>query len=253
MKNLLYYLMAFGLCISCSTDAPDESPQTPDPVNGVSPYLLEKYTIASVNGTFETVYTYDETGMVLQDNLQIFPANLNSLSDPYIIKGGTLKLFCDSKKRVVKTEADTYRITYAYDGQDRITREITESLLYSRSDTTLYTYYNAGENNFEGTSYQTRSPLYTINTDGSPTRFYGYTYKNHYFSPSVKLKSWMTYPYNYGKLQDAPRVRYTYTTVNGTLRSESFTHTLDEQGLIIKTVHNYLGGYSEYTYSYIKR
>ncbi|MCD8539417.1 MAG: hypothetical protein LRY55_06355 [Leadbetterella sp.] len=241
------------LLVSCSKDEPVEEKDIPDPVNGVSEYLLEKSTTGSVHGSATTTYSYDENGVLVSDELEVFPARLGSLTEPYVIKKGNLKLYCDDKKRVVKEEGENYYVLLEYDAQDRIQRRIGVYLPYDRKDTTLYTYYNPGENNFEGASYHTRSSLYTINRDGLPTLFSGHQYENYYYSPTVKLKSWITYPYNYGKIPDTPLVRYNYTTLNGSLRQEGFTHTLDERGLIIKTVHNYLGGVTENTYSYIKR
>jgi len=252
MKKLLknpVYLLLVALSVSCSTDEPEEKKETVDPVNGVSDYLLEKAVVSTAGGSSTTTYAYDENGVVISDALRVFPANLNSSSEPYVIKEGNQKLFCDSKKRVVKEEIEGYQTFYEYDGQDRISRKILLNLAANRRDTTEYTYFVPGENNFEGASFQAKTPVYTTNT----THFERYKYENYYFSPAIKLKSWVTYPYNYGKIQDAPLVRYTYTTVNRSLRQESFTPELNEQGLIVKTVHNYLGGSSEYTYSYIKR
>lgn len=141
---------------------------------------------------------------------------------------------------------------YEYDELGRIERKIEVNLEHNLKDTTTYTYYQPGENNFEGASYKTRSPGRMINPDGSVTRYLD-IYKTYYFSPSIKLKSWITYPYNYGRIFDAPMVRYVYTTEIGNTRTESSTHTLDEQGLIIKTVQNYPGGSREETYSYVKK
>lgn len=254
MKYLLCFLMA-GLLMSCDTDEPAEKKDIVDPVNGVSEYLLEKSVSASSSSPGEpltTTYSYDENGVVFTNDLWIFPENLNSSSEPYVLKGN-LKLFCDSKKRVTREESGGYHTFYEYDGQDRIERKIVVNLQNSRKDTTLYTYFEPGGNNFEGASYQTRSPNYTVNPDGSITRYLSDITRNYYFSNTIKLKSWMTYPYSYGKIADAPVVRYTYTTINGSLRQETFTHTLDENGLIVKTDHNFLGGMAQTTYSYIKR
>ncbi len=252
MKYLFYLLLA-GLFVSCNTDEPGEKNEIPDPVNGVSEYLLEKSLLTTSVGSATTTYSYDKNGVIISYDLEVFPANLNSLSDPYVMKGRNMKLFCDSKKRVVKEETENYHTFYEYDGQDRIQRKIGVYLPYDRKDTTIYTYFNPGENNSEGFSYRTRSTEYTINTDGTPTRFFRYKYEDYYFSPTVKLKSWVTYPHNYGRIPDAPVVRYVYTTLPGAIRVETFTHTLDERGLIIKTVQNYFGGTTENTYSYIKR
>lgn len=252
MKYLFYFLVA-GSLVSCDTDEPSEEKDIADPVNGVSEYLLlERKTSASGGQMTLATFEYDENGVVKSSD-DVIPENLNRLSKPYIIWNGYLSLFCDHKKRVVKAETSYSRELYTYDEKDRIATKIVEHLDFNLKDTTVYTYYEPGENNHNGASYTTRSGNYDINPDGSVTRYFGYIVKNYYLSPTIKLKSWFTLPYNYGKIADAPVVRYTYTTKNGSMREETYTHTVDERGLIIKTEHRYLGGGAESTYSYIKR
>lgn len=249
----LFYLLLTGLFVSCNTDEPVEEKEIPDPINGVSEYLLEKSVTATVSGSATTNYSYDEEGVVITNDLWILPANLNSLSEPYVQKGLHMKLYCDSKKRVVKEETGGEDTFYEYDSHDRLQRKITVIQQLNRRDTVTYTYFQPGENNHDGNSLRVMTPKYIADTDGKPTRFDGYLYQNYYYSHTIKLKSWVTYPYNYGRIPDAPVARYTYTTLNGSLRQEGFTHTLDDRGLIIKTVHNYLGGVTETEYSYIKK
>jgi len=252
MKFLFLFLIA-GFLMSCDTGEPRDEKDIADPVNGVSEYLLQEERSFTSGGQMTlSTYEYDENGVVKISN-DVVPENLNSLSDPYLIWNGYLSLFCDHKKRVVKAETSYSREWYTYDEKDRIATKIFEYTDFNVKDTTVYTYYEPGENNHDGASYVTRSGNFMINPDGTVTRFLGNITKTYYLSPSIKLKSWMTYPFNYGRIGDAPVVRYTYTTQNGSLRQESYTHTVDERGLIIKTIRQYLGGGSEIAYSYIKR
>lgn len=229
----------------------------PDPINGVSEYLLDKTVFPNYfNGKRDSVvltFKYNPNGTIIENDLIIYPENLNNAEVPYITRG-TLKLFCDLRKRVFKAESESDISFFDYDDKDKLNRIISINKTYSFSDTTTFKHYAAGENNWGGVSYQTKSPNYSLNPDGTKTVYISSLYKTYYYSDKgIKLKSWKTSPYNYGKMSEFPLVKYEYTNISGSLRTERFVHLIDEKGLITKTTHYYLGGVSEQKFYYKKR
>lgn len=258
MRRLVLFLVVIATLISCEkADINKVDVTLKDPINGVSEYLLDStvFTNSSTPTNKPTFikYSYNLDGILEIANLKIFPENLNSKEVPYIIKDGA-KLFCDLKRRVFKEEGDSYTRVYYYDENDRISSTIVTNKQYAFNDTTTYTYYAAGENNWEGISYETKSPNYTLTQDGKKINLGGSLYKIYYFSgKGEKLKSWTTLPYNYGKISEYPLSKYVYNTKSGSLRTDFFTHMFDERGLITKTTTSYLGGASTVDYYYKKR
>ena len=84
-------------------------------------------------------------------------------------------------------------------------------------------------------SYSTSAKQYTIYPGHTSYTYLGNVSYTYYFSNSDELKSWITYPYNYGKIIKKIKVKEIfYRTYAGRLNEIPFYNTIDQNGLVTK-------------------
>lgn len=233
MKRLLLILLITASFVSCEKSEGDkiinDNLLLKDPINGVSEYLLTKVVRGSQSGSYTVENNYDENGVLVLSDLKVFPENLNSLEMPYIISDGK-KYFCDDKRRVIREESENGITYFKYDDKNRLLQRIVGGNASIPGDTTDYTYSGILEGNTM--SYSTSRKYYEKSGD-LKYRLLGTQNYTYYYSINRDLKSWITYPYNYGSIMKHPLIKTNYyRSYAGRLVETPFYNTFDENGLI---------------------